>query len=62
MKLLLTSTGLMSKCIQDVFLKNISSNIESAKVIFVPTAANYDEAKVKLPKCMADLTNLRINR
>jgi len=62
MKLLLTSTGLMSKCIQDVFLKNVSSNIEDAKVIFVPTAANDDEAKAMLPKCMADLTNLGINR
>lgn len=58
--MLLTSTGLKSKEFQDEFLKNVKKDIGSVKVIFVPTAANDDEAKALLPSCMADLTNLGV--
>lgn len=60
MKLLLTSTGLMSECIQNVFLKNVPDDINQVKVIFVPTAANDDESRAMLPKCMNDLTKLGV--
>ena len=60
MKLLLTSTGLKSKVFKDEFLRNVGRDISQVKVIFVPTAANDDEAKALLPSCKADLTNLGI--
>lgn len=60
MKMLLTSTGLKSKEFQDEFLKNVKNNIRDVKVIFVPTAANDDEAKALLPSCKEDLTSLGI--
>lgn len=60
MKLLLTSTGLKNKEFQGEFLKNMKKDIRDTKVIFVPTAANDDEAKALLPSCKEDLTNLGI--
>lgn len=60
MKMLLTSTGLKSKEFQKEFLKNVKEDINGVKVIFVPTAANDDEAKSLIPSCKEDLTNLGI--
>jgi peptidase E len=60
MKFLLTSTGLMSEEIQNVFLNNVPESVEDVRVIFVPTAANDEESKAMLPKCMNDLTKLGV--
>jgi peptidase E len=60
MKLILTSTGLKGQLFQDLFKKNLKHSVSDAKVIFVPTAANNDEAKSKLPSCRGDLANAGI--
>jgi len=60
MKLILTSTGLKSQLLQDLFTKNLKHSVSDARVIFVPTAAIDDDAKSKLPSCRADLANAGI--
>lgn len=60
MKLILTSTGLKSPSLQNLFISNLRHKVADAKAIYVPTAAIDDEAKSKLPSCMADLAEAGI--
>ena len=55
MKMILTSTGLKNQLFRNYFIDNLKHDVSEAKVIFIPTAANDDEAKSKLPMCMSDL-------
>ena len=59
-KLLLTSTGFSNKAFERLFLKQIEKPSEQIKVIFVPTAANSDDAREVLPGCLQDLTDAGI--
>lgn len=59
-RLLLTSTGFGNKRFASLFLEKINKKAADIKVIFVPTAATYDDAKEMLPYCYQDLTNTGI--
>ena len=55
MRVLLTSTGIETKEIQDFFLDLLNMDTDSVKALFIPTAAIYADAIAVLPKCMNDL-------
>ena len=59
-KILLTSTGFSNKRFEKLFLQNIGKVVDKIKVVFVPTAANYDDAREMLPYCFQDLTDAGI--
>ncbi|MDD4494500.1 MAG: Type 1 glutamine amidotransferase-like domain-containing protein [Eubacteriales bacterium] len=59
-KLLLTSTGFSNKNFKNLFLKQIPKDAQKIKVIFIPTAAIFDDAREVLPGCMQDLTDVGI--
>ncbi len=56
-RLLLTSTGFENSNFSKLFLSEIGIPANEIKVLFISTAAIYDEAISVLPKCYADLTN-----
>lgn len=55
MNVLLTSCGLETEAIRGQFLKMLDKPAETAKAVFIPTAANSAEAIEVLPKCLNDL-------
>lgn len=55
--LILTSTGFDNEKIQEKFLEFVNVSNDKIKVIFIPTAAITEDAKVMLPLCMNDLLN-----
>lgn len=59
-KILLTSAGFENKEIEMKFIELLDKQVNKAKVIWIPTAANNPEAKAVLPKCMSDLINAGI--
>lgn len=59
-KILLTSTGFSNKSFEKLFLEQIIKPANQIKVIYVPTAANFDDAREVLPGCMQDLTDAGI--
>ena len=59
-RILLTSNGLENKALESLFVEQLEKPAEKARVIFVPTAANNDDAREVLPKCMRDLNNAGI--
>lgn len=59
-KILLTSTGFNNKRFAELFLAQNSKEPKEIKVIFVPTAAVFDDAREMLPECMRDLTDAGI--
>ena len=59
-KLLLTSTGFSNKAFEKLFLEQVKKPVEQIRAIFVPTAANSDDAREVLPGCLQDLTDAGI--
>lgn len=59
-RLVLTSTGFDNDKITKRFLKQVAKEPVDLHVLFVPTAANDDEARAVLPKCMSQLLNMKI--
>lgn len=59
-KVLLTSCGFETKSLEDAFLSLLDKAPDTAKVLFVPTAAVYPDAIMVLPKCMNDLLKVGI--
>lgn len=59
-KILLSSNGFENKALESLFLQQIAKPAEKARVIFVPTAVNDDDAREVLPTCMRDLTDAGI--
>ena len=59
-KILLTSAGFENKNFEKLFLREIGKEVEKIKVIFVPTAAIDEDARLMLPECMNDLLNAGI--
>ncbi len=55
MKVLLTSAGLQTDAIKDLFLKLLPKQPQEIKALFIPTAAVSADAIAVLPKCMNDL-------
>ena len=55
MRVLLTSTGLETKSINEKFIHMLKKDTKNVKALFIPTAANYPQAIEVLPKCMNDL-------
>jgi dipeptidase E len=55
--LILTSTGFNNKKIQEKFLELVNVPNDKIKVIFIPTAAITENAKVMIPLCKNDLLN-----
>ncbi len=60
MKVLLTSTGLETKEIREVFEKMVDKEMNLVKALFIPVAAINAGAIAVLPKCMNDLLNCNI--
>lgn len=58
--LILTSTGLANKNIKDKFLELVNMPNDKIKVIFIPTAAVTEEAKMFIPVCKNDLLSAGI--
>jgi peptidase E len=58
--LILTSTGFNNKRIQEKFLELVNVPNDKIKVIFIPTAAITEDAKVMIPLCKNDLLNAGI--
>ena len=56
-RLLLTSAGFENPEFAELFLTEVGIPANQIKVLFIPTAAIYEEAKEVLPKCLEDLTN-----
>ena len=56
-KLILTSTGFDNKRIKEKFLELVNVPNDKIKVIFIPTAAITENAKVMIPLCKNDLLN-----
>ena len=55
MRVLLTSSGLETKEIQDYFVKLTNMDMALVKALFIPVAAINADAIAVLPKCMNDL-------
>lgn len=61
MKILLTSAGLETEELQDYFVKMLDKEMNSVRVLFIPTAAVDAGAIAVLPKCMNDLLKCGIS-
>lgn len=61
-KIILTSAGFENKAIERVFLGLLGKEVVSARALWIPTAAIFDDAKAVLPKCMDDLLNAGISK
>jgi peptidase E len=59
--LILTSTGFTNKKIEQKFLELVNIPNDKIKVIFIPTAAISEEAKVFIPLCKNDLLDAGIS-
>jgi len=59
-RLILTSAGFENINIRTLFVKMISINIKSLKILFIPTAAITEEQKKYIPKCRNDLESAGI--
>lgn len=59
-RILLTSTGFTNKNLEKLFLEHVGKPARELRVVFVPTAANDEEAKSLLPFCRQDLTDAGI--
>lgn len=62
MNVLLTSCGLETQVITDAFLRMLPKAPESARALFIPTAAIDPDAIEVLPKCLNDLLKCGIPR
>lgn len=62
MNVLLTSCGLETEKIKNVFLDMLCKNPQDAKALFIPTAAIDPDAIEVLPKCLNDLLKCGIKR
>lgn len=62
MNVLLTSCGLETKAIEQVFLKMLNKEPSRIKAMFIPTAAISPDAIEVLPKCLDDLLKCGIAR
>ena len=62
MNVLLTSCGLETKAIEQVFLKMLNKAPSQVKALFIPTAATSPDAIEVLPKCLDDLLKCGIVR
>lgn len=61
MKLLLTSAGFENKRIGEKFIELLEKSVNEIKVLFIPTAANNDEAKYYAEKCRIELLDMGID-
>lgn len=61
-RIILTSAGFENKNIENLFLKFINKSTDTAKALWIPTAAIDDGAKAFLPKCMKDLLNAGLKK
>ncbi len=61
-RIILTSAGFENKKIEDIFLNFIDKSADTAKALWIPTAAIDDDAKAVLPKCMNDLLNAGLKK
>ena len=59
-KILLTSAGLQTDRLMEVFHGLFDKKPEEIKALFIPTAANFPDAIAVLPGCMNDLLNAGI--
>lgn len=55
MRVLLTSAGLETEKIKEVFMEMLGADPSKVKALFIPTAATDADAIEVLPKCMHDL-------
>lgn len=53
--IILTSTGLENPVIEKELLNILNKKAADSSALWIPTAANSEEAKAVLPKCMNDL-------
>ena len=60
MNVLLTSSGLESKAVENAFLGMLTKDVSEVRALFIPTAANDVDAIMVLPKCLEDLLNCGI--
>jgi peptidase E len=58
--IILTSTGFTNKHIEERFLSLVNIPNDKIKVIFIPTAAVTEDAKVWIPACKSDLLDAGI--
>lgn len=61
-RIILTSAGFENENIKDIFLEFIGKPADSAKALWIPTAAIDDDAKAVLPKCINDLLNAGLKK
>ena len=59
-KILLTSTGFSNRAFISLFLSQVDKPATEIRVIFVPTAAVFEDAREMLPYCFQDLTDAGI--
>jgi dipeptidase E len=59
-KIILTSTGFTNKNIKERFLELVNIPADKIKVIFIPTAAITEDAKIMVPICKDQLLNAGI--
>ncbi|MBQ8312555.1 MAG: Type 1 glutamine amidotransferase-like domain-containing protein [Clostridia bacterium] len=62
MNLLLTSCGLETDTIQQIFVNMLNKPMDQVHALFIPTAANSPDAIDVLPKCLEDLLRCGIPR
>lgn len=62
MNVLLTSCGLETPAITELFLSLLPSEPAKARVLFIPTAAINPDAIEVLPKCLGDLLRIGVPR
>lgn len=62
MNLLLTSCGLETQAITDVFLRLLPKAPTDTRALFIPTAARDPDAIEVLPKCLHDLLRIGVPR
>lgn len=62
MNVLLTSCGLETKVIEDIFMSMLPKQTADIRALFIPTAANNPDAIDVLPACLEDLLKCGIKR